>query len=215
MLQVKLDRLLIQRRSGVERFLNGPKDLSVDLLSFWQWKGSDLVSNATRGVVAEYLVALALHVDVSGVRDEWAAYDLVTPSGIKIEVKSAAFVQSWFQRPSLSSPFAPRKPSRGIPTQIVKVRQLAAKQTPTCLHSSPTKTSRRCRHSMQVTGSFTSWQRGFWMLGQEANIPSHFALSRSCLGVLSSLMKLIKQLRMQSKIKGLTNENFMHTDKII
>ena len=98
MLQVKLDRLLIQRRSGVERFLNGPKDLSVDLLSFWQWKGSDLVSNATRGVVAEYLVALALHVDVSGVRDEWAAYDLVTPSGIKIEVKSAAFVQSWFQK---------------------------------------------------------------------------------------------------------------------
>jgi hypothetical protein len=35
------------------------------------------------------------------VRDEWAAYDLRCPDGTTIEVKSAAYVQSWYQsRPS-------------------------------------------------------------------------------------------------------------------
>jgi hypothetical protein len=35
------------------------------------------------------------------VGDEWAAYDLETPSGIRIEVKSAAYLQAWHQeRPS-------------------------------------------------------------------------------------------------------------------
>jgi len=59
---------------------------------------SDLVSNATRGRLAEFIVAQALNVDTSGVRDEWAAYDLLTSSGIKVEVKSAAYLQSWAQR---------------------------------------------------------------------------------------------------------------------
>ena len=93
-----LDRLRVQRRSGAERFHNGSHNLDVDLLSFWQWSGSDIISNATRGVIAEYIVALALDVDVSGIREEWAAYDLTTSAGIKIEVKSAAYVQSWFQK---------------------------------------------------------------------------------------------------------------------
>lgn len=36
-----------------------------------------------------------------GVRVEWDAYDLRTRSGIKVEVKSAAYIQSWAQtRPS-------------------------------------------------------------------------------------------------------------------
>jgi glutamate/tyrosine decarboxylase-like PLP-dependent enzyme len=58
---------------------------------------ADLISNTARGVLAEYLVARALGIDVSGVRDSWAAYDLRTPSGIKVEVKSAAYLQSWHQ----------------------------------------------------------------------------------------------------------------------
>jgi len=37
----------------------------------------------TRGVTPEYLVALALDSDISGVRNEWAAYVLITPSGVK------------------------------------------------------------------------------------------------------------------------------------
>ncbi|MDG5473146.1 hypothetical protein P6709_15440 [Jeotgalibacillus sp. ET6] len=45
------------------------------------------------------------------VRIEWDAYDLVTPSGIKIEVKSAAYVQSWAQTKNsiISFDIAPAK----------------------------------------------------------------------------------------------------------
>lgn len=34
---------------------------------------------------------------VDGVRLEWDAYDLITADGIKVEVKSAAYIQSWAQ----------------------------------------------------------------------------------------------------------------------
>jgi hypothetical protein len=82
--------------SGSEPFCDGEHELGFNLLSFWQWSTSDIVSNATRGVLAEYLVAQAIGA-ASGVRDEWAAYDLDDPRGIAIEVKSAAYIQSWHQ----------------------------------------------------------------------------------------------------------------------
>lgn len=50
-----------------------------------------------RGVLAEYLVAQALGA-AAGARVEWDACDVRTPDGILVEVKSAAFVQSWHQK---------------------------------------------------------------------------------------------------------------------
>lgn len=67
----------------------------TELASFHRWGFSDLRSNATRGVLAEYLVGRALGVDLSGSRVEWDAWDLVTPDGTTIEVKSSAYVQAW------------------------------------------------------------------------------------------------------------------------
>jgi hypothetical protein len=96
-MNVDLCRKLVSRKSGREKFRDGSKELDFDLLTFWQWSASDLLSNATRGVVAEYLVARALDADPNGIRDEWAAYDLTTKDGTKIEVKSAAYLQSWHQ----------------------------------------------------------------------------------------------------------------------
>jgi hypothetical protein len=71
--------------------------LGGSLLDFWRWSASDLVSNATRGRLAEYLVHRALDGADDSVRDEWAAYDLTTQCGTTVEVKSAAYVQSWHQ----------------------------------------------------------------------------------------------------------------------
>ena len=65
------------------------------VLDFWRWSTSDLMSNATRGVLAEYLVAVALGVDDQP-RIEWDAVDL-RYEGRGIEVKSAAHHQSWPQ----------------------------------------------------------------------------------------------------------------------
>ena len=79
------------RRTGNECLPSGGK-----LLDFWQWMGSNLLSNATRGVFAEYLVSLAVGSS-DECRDEWAPYDVMAPSEIKIEVKTSAFIQAWPQ----------------------------------------------------------------------------------------------------------------------
>ncbi|GJM44080.1 MAG: hypothetical protein DHS20C21_09220 [Gemmatimonadota bacterium] len=53
------------------------------------------------------MVAVALGV-ADGVRDDWAPYDLKTVNGIRVEVKSAAYVQSWSQRGPSSIRFSIR-----------------------------------------------------------------------------------------------------------
>ena len=87
----------VVRRPSSERFHSNHSETDFDLEDFWQWALSDLVNNTTRGVLAEYIVARALGVSTVEVRDAWAAYDLVTPGKIKIEVKSSSYVQSWAQ----------------------------------------------------------------------------------------------------------------------
>lgn len=70
---------------------------------FWSWAASDLLSNTLRGRLAEFIVATATG-QTGGVRTEWDDVDVRVPltSGqLAIEVKSAAYVQSWAQeRPS-------------------------------------------------------------------------------------------------------------------
>lgn len=93
----KLGSLDASQKSGDEQFHYDGESLDINLIEFWRWSTSDLVSNATRGVLAEFIVARALGNVSSNVRNEWDAYDLETDDGIKVEVKSAAFIQSWHQ----------------------------------------------------------------------------------------------------------------------
>ncbi len=78
-------------------FHNGGVLLNRTLLDFWRWSASDLVSNTLRGILAEYIVASALELPQEA-RVEWDAFDLKTPAGLKLEVKSAAYLQSWNQK---------------------------------------------------------------------------------------------------------------------
>ena len=98
MSDLPLGRLEIRRLSGVEVFhSNGvPHDFAV--ADFWGWSTSDLVNNTTRGVLAEYIVAKALTIPTDQARDDWGAFDLRTNRGLRIEVKSSAYVQSWTQK---------------------------------------------------------------------------------------------------------------------
>jgi hypothetical protein len=80
------------RKIGTETF----KPESFQLQEFWQWNCSDLLSNTLRGHLAEFLVAKAVGA-ADGVRTEWDAVDVTSPAGVRIEVKSAAYVQSWTQ----------------------------------------------------------------------------------------------------------------------
>lgn len=94
----ELARIPLVRQSGSARLsAHGLGDAGT-VLAFWQWSASDLLGNTSRGVLAEYIVALALGVDVRGTRNEWAASDLTTPDGVTVQVKSAAYLQSWYQR---------------------------------------------------------------------------------------------------------------------
>src|SRR4028119_1709723 len=87
--------------TGSEEFHSDGDSAGFTVLTFWQWAASDLTSNLLRGVVAEYLVAQAIHAPAA-VRTEWDACDLVSADGVRVEVKSAAYLQSWGQR-ALSS----------------------------------------------------------------------------------------------------------------
>lgn len=82
--------------TGGEPFTASGQATGVTVVDFWRWSASDLLGNALRGLVAEYLVAHALGA-TGQPRQEWAAYDVVTPDGVTVEVKSAAYLQSWRQ----------------------------------------------------------------------------------------------------------------------
>jgi hypothetical protein len=107
-------------RTGAEPFHDDDRELGYRLADFWAWSVSDLVSNATRGRLAEYLVARALSISTGGVRNEWAAYDLMTASGVKIEVKSAAYLQAWYQRRPSTITFSTRATRRWDPETNVQ-----------------------------------------------------------------------------------------------
>ena len=52
------------------------------------------MSNLERSILGEFLVAMALGLEKHP-RLEWNAYDLKTPSGLTIEIKTSATKQSW------------------------------------------------------------------------------------------------------------------------
>lgn len=85
------------KKKGDEPFTFNGLSLSIDVLSFWQWSSSELLGNALRGKLAEFLVASSIDA-LSSLREEWDEYDLITENGLKIEVKSSAYLQSWEQK---------------------------------------------------------------------------------------------------------------------
>ena len=83
--QIKTKKLF-----GNEQF----RGMDCSLLDYWQWAHSDIASNAERGKLAEFIVKCAVDAP-STYRTEWDAVDVISPDGIRIEVKSAAYLQTW------------------------------------------------------------------------------------------------------------------------
>lgn len=104
-----LDWVAPTRKSGAEALTFDGESTGLTLADVWGWSTSDLSDNLTRGALAEFVVAAALGIPVDGVRESWAAWDLTTPGGIEVEVKSAAYLQTWTQsRPSVITFRIPR-----------------------------------------------------------------------------------------------------------
>ena len=83
--------------------------IGYKMLDFWRWGMSNILSNTERGMLAEFIVATAVGFDAP-IRNDWNEYDLTADAGqIKIEVKSAAYIQSWEQRNISSIRFSIKK----------------------------------------------------------------------------------------------------------
>lgn len=105
----KLTQIKATPKNGDEKLSYEGKESDNSLLDFWKWSVSDILSNATRGRFAEFVVGTAIDLNPEDLRDEWDAYDLTSKDGIKIEVKSAAYIQSWNQNDYSKISFSIRK----------------------------------------------------------------------------------------------------------
>ena len=90
-------------RDGKEPFQHHGASVEFTVYDYWKWMGSDLLSNINRGILAEFLVAKILGAEEETLkypRSGWESYDIMyysqtDGSRISIEVKSAAYFQSW------------------------------------------------------------------------------------------------------------------------
>ena len=105
-----------KKLKGAETFekAEGSPLVAADILDYWSWAYSDIVGNTNRGALAEFIVARAIGSEPA-VRNDWAAYDLETPSGIKVEVKSSAYLQSWHQTTVSAPSFSIRRAKEWSP----------------------------------------------------------------------------------------------------
>ena len=94
---MELHKINTPIKKGTENFNYKNQKLDFTLTDFWSWNQSNLIENRTRGILAEFIVKQALNIQ-KGTRVEWDCYDLITEKEIKIEVKSAAYIQSWDQK---------------------------------------------------------------------------------------------------------------------
>ncbi|GGZ88262.1 hypothetical protein GCM10007028_28230 [Algibacter mikhailovii] len=94
---VNLPEIISKRKNGTEKFQNENQNLNFKLSEFWSWNQSNLIENRTRGILAEFIVKKALEIDSEN-RIEWDNFDLITKKSKKLEIKSAAYIQSWEQK---------------------------------------------------------------------------------------------------------------------
>lgn len=70
---------------------------------FWQYAYSNLLDNRNRAALAEFIVAAALGVSKTP-DNSWESFDILSPEGIKVEVKACGYLQCWKQnKPSTPS----------------------------------------------------------------------------------------------------------------
>ncbi len=131
----------------------------LDKQEFLAWAYDDLLTNTTRGVLAEYIVAKALGI-CDTKRVEWDKYDLVI-GDIGVEVKSAAYVQTWKQTrlSEIAFNIRPAKAGTPAPTPLWPVRS----EAPTCTSSvcSRVRTANMSARSTSRNGGSTCCRRVF------------------------------------------------------
>lgn len=128
---------------------------------FWRWSSSDLLDNTLRGTFSEFIVATALGLDIETGFENWLPWDLTFPcqwtdsagelhNDIRIEVKSAAFLQSWEQTQPSNITFSIRPTIKWEPDgHRSKEHQRQSDVYVFCLYS---ETNRRLADPLKLDG---------------------------------------------------------------
>lgn len=68
-----LGEIKAKPKTGNEFITDNGIEKEYNLLDFWRWSVSDILSNATRGRFAEFIVGTAIGMNPMNLRDEWDA----------------------------------------------------------------------------------------------------------------------------------------------
>jgi hypothetical protein len=102
-------------RSESEELTENGKSTGYKILDFWRWKMSNILNNTDRGALAEFIVATSMGL-TDHITEEWNEFDLIANDGeIKIEVKSASYIQVWEQSKFSTIRFSIKKTRRLFP----------------------------------------------------------------------------------------------------
>lgn len=88
--------MLMLKFTGLEKISDEHGNSVATVQDFWAWAYSNLTNNTERGAYAEYLVSIALEAEAI-TRIDWMPFDVLTPDGIRVEVKTSAYLQAWKQ----------------------------------------------------------------------------------------------------------------------
>lgn len=94
--------------SGTEPFELSGTSLDTTVMDFWAWSMSRLIADGPRGDLAEFIVNIALGVDLTEPKRGWGECDILYPfpgrdNPIRIEIKCSTLLQAW-ERPTPSKP---------------------------------------------------------------------------------------------------------------
>lgn len=90
----------MEQLTGNEEFTLHGASAGISVKDYWSWAYSDLIDNTQRGVMAEFIVYYTHKPNYpppprTQMRENWLPFDVTSPSGRRIEVKSAAYIQAW------------------------------------------------------------------------------------------------------------------------
>jgi hypothetical protein len=119
-------------------FVGADQPPSGTALEFWRWAYGDLLDDDVKGAFAEWMVHRLLGV-VSERRVSWANSDVITPEGVRIEVKSTAFWQSWKLLDEFGRPEATPKHPVNLDAKKIRFQGLKARDSTAVPDSSKMK----------------------------------------------------------------------------
>ncbi|MES2569918.1 MAG: hypothetical protein V4710_07660 [Verrucomicrobiota bacterium] len=181
---------------------------NATLLHFWKWAFGDLCDDDLKGYFAEWMVRVLMGLPLTR-RVSWADSDIITPCGLRIEVKSSAYWQSW----KLVNEDGTRKP---MPPPVDPARKkvvFGGLRSGTSVDTSPQLTAPAfksdiyvfCLHTQTDPTAWDAWQLSHW---------EFYALTRTeleergigksiTLGVLRKLCPMMTAAEFRTRMQAL------------